>query len=260
MTPQKNRVRPVFPNVVRNPDSRLNIMTETATGNDRGFTLLEILVAMAILGVVLSLIYASFTKTIAQITESEAEADIYQMARISMERIREDLQCALPPNSAEPSPENRNTPGMVEFLGKNEELDGREADTLLFVSSKHLSVDESDSYEGPARIAFYVVKNDREQGLTLYRADTPELETPPEEKTGGLVLCNQLFSVNLTYFDSEGTAHEEWNSADETYRGKLPVMVVIELAFVNPSQPDTPLRFETGVTLPMSRADSGSEP
>jgi len=65
--------------------------------NKAGFTLLEILVAMAILTIVLSTLYAAFTKTLAEMNQVESEGDMYQMARITLERMQEDLECSLLP-------------------------------------------------------------------------------------------------------------------------------------------------------------------
>jgi prepilin-type N-terminal cleavage/methylation domain-containing protein len=215
-----------------------------------GFTLLEILVALFILVLVMSLIYSSFTGTLTQIDQVEKEAKMYQMARITAERIREDLACSF----LEPD-------GVFGFQGNNEQIDGRDADDILFLSAKHLILEAKEEngpnpYVGPALISFYIMENDKEgdQGLTLYRSDTPVSEDPPEEKTNGLVLCENLFSFNFVYYDNNGDAYEEWDSSDGVWKDKLPSRVDIQLAFVNPDDPGNPLRFETGIAIPLAEA------
>ena len=59
-----------------------------------GFTLLEVLVALAILVVIISLIYPAYTGTYRNIEAAETQAEIYQMARIALIRIIEDLESA----------------------------------------------------------------------------------------------------------------------------------------------------------------------
>ena len=61
------------------------------TTNPKGFTLLEVLIAMSIFAVVLSMLYTVYTGTFRNIEETESQADLYQMARIVLERMTEDL-------------------------------------------------------------------------------------------------------------------------------------------------------------------------
>ncbi len=63
-------------------------------GARRGFTLVEILVAIAILAVVLSTIYVSFISTMRVVKSLEYGDEIYYMARITLERMVLDLQSA----------------------------------------------------------------------------------------------------------------------------------------------------------------------
>ena len=235
-------------------------MNKSTSPNIKGFTLLEILVAMAILATVLSLIYASFTKTLAEMNETTFEADIYQMARLTLERVRDDLECSILLNDKkEISEDLEDLSGTVDFLGKNEEIDGRDAGSLIFLSTKNLSLNDENNYSGLNRIAFYVKKNDDDEAFALYRSGTPEIENAPEGQTGGLILCDRLFSVKFTYYDSEGEEFDEWNSAEGESKGQLPSMVAIQLSFINKSYPEDPLKFQTGVALPTAINKNGKE-
>ena len=63
-------------------------MSRMKISNAKGFTLLEIIIALLILAVVLTTIFGSYTRTLGNIFETESQADIYAMARIALERIR----------------------------------------------------------------------------------------------------------------------------------------------------------------------------
>jgi len=231
-------------------------MNEKNTGNAMGFTLLEILVAMAILATILSTIYASFSDTFRNINYAESQAEIYQMARIALERIHEDLECTVIFEDENPPGDQETGQAPKGFFGKNETIDEKNADILTFLSSKHLSLDENDEYSGLTWVSFYVQENDEEKGLVLYRSDTPESEEMPEPKTEGLILCDNLASVNFTYFDASQEAYDNWDSSDEKFKGKPPAMVSIQLEFLNESDSEETLKFETGVSLPIARAES----
>ncbi len=223
-----------------------------------GFTLLEIMVAMVILATILSTIYASFSDTFKNINYAESQADIYQMAQITLERIQEDLECSLV-FEEEDTPDNSNGSESEGFFAEDEQLDDNDADSLTFLSTRHLSLDEDDEYSGLTRIAFYVEENDEEEGLVLYRSDTPEFKEAPEPKTDGLILCDSLLSVNFTYYDADEEEHDSWNSSEGEFKGRLPAMVSIQLEFLNKSNPEETLKFEAGVALPMARDKYGQE-
>jgi general secretion pathway protein J len=209
-----------------------------------GFTLLEILVAMFILAIVLSTIFGIFSETLKNINHAESQAEIYQMARVALKIMNEDLEGSLISSTRI-------------FSGQDEEIDGRDADFLSFFSTNHISFEEPGKDSGNAGISFYVLEKEEEQeeekGLILYRSDILEREQVSEDKTGGAVLCEGLHSVNFMYYNSDGDEYDSWDSSDGQYMGKLPSMVTIRLEFLDKSNPEAPLRFETGSALPMAQ-------
>ena len=219
--------------------------------NRRGFTLLEILIAMFIFAVVLTTIFTSYTGTFRIIDETESQTDIYAMARIVLSRIQEDLESINFKEEKISEPEE-GSPQPTMFLGEDNEIKGRDADSLRFLSRARLIFSEEDENPGIARISYYVSENEEGDELILYRSDTPELEEPPEEGTGGLILCDGLFSINVTYYDADDEPHEYWDSSGNEFRNQLPKMVSILLEFVNDESPEKPHKFMTSVALPMA--------
>jgi general secretion pathway protein J len=219
-----------------------------------GFTLLEILLAMVIFAVVLSTLYAAYTGTFRNMDETESQADIYRMARISLERITEDLESAyIPPLAVTPEP------GVEElqpapFVGEDVQISDRSADTLLFFSRAHLVFDEEEVNTTNGRISYDVRESEEgEDVFVLYRSDTPGFEEGPEQGTDGLILCEGLHAVDFTYYDDEGNGYDRWDSANGEFKDKLPVMVSIVLEFVDKGNPEAPLKFVSSVVLPMAR-------
>ena len=214
-----------------------------------GFTLLEILIALSIMSMVITIVFGAYASTFRIIEGAQDQSDAYQMARITLSRIQEDLECSVISKDSDVS---------FGFMGNNEQMDGREADTLSFLSSKHLVLDDDDHYAGNTRISFYVMKNEEEEkGLVLYRSDTPTTESPPDEKTGGLILCEKLHAFSLAYFDADGEELETWDSQDGEQKDKLPAMVTIRLDFLDQVNPEEPITFMTAVALPMAKTDDG---
>ena len=221
--------------------------------NRSGFTLVEILLALSIFAIVLSIIYTSYTATFRIINETEYQADIYRMARVALERIYEDLESVYAPQYPESPEPDEESGQVVEFVGEEAEVNGRRADSLRFTSRAHLVFSDQDQPSGTADIGYYVEENDEEEeeDLLLYRKDTPGVGEVPDQETRGLVLCEKLQSVSFTYYDAEGEAYDNWDSTSEEFKDKIPQMVSILLEFTNKSDPEAPFKFFTTVTLPM---------
>ena len=170
-----------------------------------GFTILEILIALSILATVLSIVFTSYTATFRIIGETESQAEIYQMARIALERIIEDLACTLPEDTK--TSKSKDTDEESGFSGENEDIQGRSADSMRFRSWAHLVFSE------------------------------------PGEEGGGLPLCKKLVSVDFTYRDDDWEDHDDWEEEG------IPRLVSVSLEFINPSNPEAPLKFATNVAL-----------
>ena len=214
-----------------------------------GFTLLEILVAMFILVVILSTVYASFTGSLRIVDVTESQAEIYQMARIALERLTEDLEAAYIPQEIA-SPTGPDGLGDTEkpsgFEGLDDEVEGRSADTVRFFSRAHLVFSDQDLPCETAEISYHVEEDEEGETFTLYRGDKLQVEEEPEESDRGLPLCEALVSVGFQYYDDKGEEYDSWDSTEKGF----PRMVSFFLEFVNPSDPETPLKFATSVALP----------
>ncbi|OEU53343.1 MAG: hypothetical protein BA872_06855 [Desulfobacterales bacterium C00003060] len=226
-------------------------MKPTNSTDTKGFTLLEILIAMFIFAVVLSTIYTSYTGTFRIINETEYEADVYGMARISLERMLEDLESVCVSQYPESAESDDNRAQVFEFVGEDREIKGRSSDDLRFTSMAHLVFSEQDQVLGTAKIGYHVRENDEEEALVLYRTDVPAVVVACGEDTGRQVLCERLLSVDFTYYDADGEEYDNWDSRTEAFRNRIPEMVSIVLEFMNKSDPEAPFRFFTKVALPM---------
>ena len=219
-----------------------------------GFTLLEILLAMFIFSIVLSILYGAYTGTFRNVDETESQADIYRMARIALERIAEDLESAYIPPWAGVRESEGKTPPSAAFVGQTAQISDRRADTLMFISRAHLVFDEEEVDTTVARISYDVRQSaEDEEVFVLYRLDIPGFLEQPEEKGGGLILCDGLHAVGFTYYDDEGRVYDGWDSSNEEFKDRLPVMVSIVLEFLDKRNPGTPLKFVSGVVLPMAK-------
>jgi len=236
----------------------------------KGFTLLEILIAIALFAALVAMLYPAYIGTFRNIDVTESYGTIYRMARIALERISEDLAGVCPP-SITGSLDDEDP--MKGFLGKDSEIEGRGADELWFVSEKHISfrsrgkvTDSEDMSEtiseilisGRGYIRYYIDEIEGKDGFVLYRSDNPELADQSVEKTEKYILCEGLHGVNFSFQDENGDIYDEWDSSIGSFMGKLPALVSVELEFINPSDPESPVKFITSVSIPLSKREYGN--
>src|ERR1043166_9065298 len=68
--------------------------------NRRGFTLLELLVATAILGIILATVYGVLSRALYAKNHSEERADLYAAGRETVLKIADELEGALQPRGS----------------------------------------------------------------------------------------------------------------------------------------------------------------
>ena len=133
-----------------------------------GFTLLEIMLAMLVLGLVVAMVSLSLSGSIRAIDATTMQGEIYYRAQVALERINEDLASAV-------------LSEHVEFIGTQGDGDTGSTDELSFASMAHLVFDLENGQPGMGIIG-YAVRPDRldERQLILLRSDI--LYRPGEEK------------------------------------------------------------------------------
>jgi general secretion pathway protein J len=216
-----------------------------------GFTLLEILIALFIFALIVFAVLTTYRGSLKLIDETEFQEDIYQMARIALARITEDLASAYFSEMDNKEASAQSDSEGVLFYGEEQEIEGLPCAEMRFLSLAHLDFSDAQGAAEPAEIAYYGSAEGREGVLDLYRSDTPLGRDKPEAGTGGLLLCKGLASIRFTFWDAEGEPHEAWDSREGFSRDKLPSRVSIVMEFHNPAAPENPYRFMSGVAIPM---------
>lgn len=231
-----------------------------------GFTLLEVLLAMSVLGVVVAMLSLSLSGAIRVSEGTEQDEEIYAMAQTAMQRITEDLSAAFV---------SRDAP----FLGENVMEGGYRADKLQFCSLAHLVFNPEKQKFGLAQIGYRLERvQDTEDSYRLLRSD--QLLLPGDamqqalEAAPAFILADRLRSMQLTYFDDQGQEFDNWQSqgeeqqgtekpehteqaektarAEETgARGKLPAAVHCILEFWLDQEQETTQIFSTRIILPV---------
>jgi prepilin-type N-terminal cleavage/methylation domain-containing protein len=213
----------------------------------KGFTLIEILIAVLILGIVLSTVYVSYTGTFRIIHDTRYDAEVYSLARAALDRMARDLQSAAPWR------------GGFTFTTKTQTLGNREFLHLSFRSAAHIAFSDKEAREGIALIGYGVEEGAEKAGYILTRSDSLYQEPGKDPSTGkGWLLCDGIDSVSYLFFDEAGKEYMSWNSEGDVpaQKKRMPAAILIRLSFVNDTDRERPLVFTTRIRLPLNRMEA----
>jgi prepilin-type N-terminal cleavage/methylation domain-containing protein len=210
---------------------------------DRGFTLLEVLLAIFIGSIVLTVLYASFFQITKAKDRIEEELNFYHEARIIMSKITNDLTDAFPRGMVNSDTTAITTPY---FYGANEG-----GQSKLFFTSLSRTPNQDARESDQTMIGYFLQPIPNSDLFALVRSDNPTFEID----TGGTQyeLSERIVSFNLTYVASapvQGVAQQyatQWNS-NETL--SLPHAVNVDFVMRNPRGEN--VEFSTMVTIPIA--------
>jgi type II secretion system protein J len=207
-----------------------------------GFTLLEVLVASAILSLALAALYGVFSQTLLSKRLAEERAEQARTARIALLRIGEDLQSALPPTGKE-----------TYFLGKTRLTQEFPEDTLSFVTLTRAAL-TARTPEGDLSEIAYGVEPDPSDitQKQLVRRVRFTLSPRNDAADEAAPLLFQVHGLRFRFFDGREW-REEWRQ--EHPQNQLP-RAVETTVYVADSQGKI-LPFSTVITLPLADTKRG---
>jgi type II secretion system protein J len=193
----------------------------------KGLTLLEVLVSIAILGILMGAIYGTYTSTVEAIQVAREKGKIYQMTRIVFDRMTKDLESALIHVS---SPHEKIRLGMI---GKNQELDGKPADRIDFTTLNHLALGGEGPQTDLCEVGYQIVEDSENEGFKLFRRDDG---IPDDELIDGGFsheMASRVTGLDIIFQDEKGNEFDDWNSTRGEHAGKLPSLITIKLSIMD---------------------------
>jgi general secretion pathway protein J len=210
--------------------------------NNRGFTLVELLLAIFIFSIVVSAVYGSYRVTFDLVNRTEQKMAVAERASAVFERITVDLSSLVQTNGGE-------------FTGEQHEDSGMRGDSLSFVSAVHIGLTKQDDLGGYSLVEYSVEVDEDTQLLKLFRSGNPLLPgtVGDEGESPKYLLCDGLKEVKFSYLNNEGVESDEWRSQEDeftTENQRFPVMVVVVLQFSKSVESEQFSLFTTSVALP----------
>ncbi len=212
----------------------------------RGFTLIEVMVAVSILAIVTTLTWGSFRSTFSTKAQIEAQAGRYRTVRLALERMARELSMAYVSQDEDTSQPERRT----RFVGKRHS----DVDEILFSYFGHQRLYQ-DANEADTALVYYYSARDRDDSrkTNLMRRETRRLSNYKVDEQAGEadIVCDDVLRLKLDYWDQRDKIwREEWNTTSaDGQPDRLPAKIRVTLTVRDERGQEVP--FQTEVRLGM---------
>ena len=216
--------------------------------SSRGFTLVEVLVAIVIFMIIIGSIYGALRTANMSVSRTEERADVYQTARVLLEQINSELCSAYQPQESDAST----------LIG--EDTDASETapqyDALTFLTTGRRPPASTEPAGDLCEVAYLVHKTPDEEpiGLFVQESFRPGIELGDQEPQP-VMLSELVVGLNCEYLDAPGGDWlKEW-----TNRNALPVAVRVELVLKPEREGAKPIMVSSTANIEIS-AEGRSSP
>jgi general secretion pathway protein J len=209
----------------------------------RGFTLMEVMVAVAItafIGTVVSMAFSTGFRA-KELVESEAER--YRMVRVALNRMTREIGSAFVSDRYDPKRYRDSNDRPTNFIG--------ERDKLTFTTLAHQRL-YTDSKESDQAVVEYFLENSTEKNARgrqdLKRRVNPNIGERMDRGGTTDVLFENVKKVEFEYWDSERKEWEdEWDTRRPEKKAILPTRVRITV--FAPDENGKEARYTTQVRI-----------
>jgi general secretion pathway protein J len=189
---------------------------------NRGFTLVEVMVAASILALIMAIIYGAFAGSLKTMEICTEGSDVYRKARLILNRITEELSCAY-------LPAEQDIPGIqYAFIAEDRQEEDVPQDTLHFIST---ALPLKGPSTGLKEVGYYITLDpETDEPVLVMREDTTP-DDHPDEGGGSYLIGVGIWGLDFTFYDARGRDWERWDSTASIFAGKLPECVKISIFF-----------------------------
>lgn len=205
----------------------------------RGFTLIELMLAVAILGLIMAMLAESF--------HAVSQSKLHAEDRLNSERGGRAILWQMS-NEIRGTVQTPLAPSRVLMLGAARYQGGVPVNTLT-VSTLDAGHRRSISGYGSEQIVSYqAIPNPKHRGwFLLERSQYSALGAGKSPMP--IIVADNMVGLKFRYFDGEQWG-QVWNSENMSPGRQIPVAVSIDLSLAGPK--GEPLAFSTQVTVPMA--------
>jgi general secretion pathway protein J len=209
---------------------------------EQGFTLLEALIAVTVLGLIGMLTFGTFVRALDSKERATAITEHYHEVRQAMLRMSKEISMAFISVHRDCDDPRTKTIFRSESSGMGQRLN--------FTSFSHHKM-RADANESDQNELSYFVANDKKgTGTALMRREAHRIDEEPEEGGVERVLAQHVTDLEFTFYDPKNDRWEDsWDTTHSDYRGRLPMFVGIHMKVKTPQGKEESFYTKTRVFL-----------
>lgn len=213
----------------------------------RGFTLMEVMMAVTIVAIMAALVWASFGRLLSVTSDIERQDAYWQGVRVAMNRIAREVGAAFISDDYDPTryrtddPEGRPTFFTLEDRG--------ESDRLAFTAfvNRRLYLDEKTSDQA---IVEYSLDRDDEGRTNLYRRQKNLIDEEWDRGGERDVLIENVEGFDVQWWDPDDESWERsWDTRRREEHDHLPSRIKITLKVKDPDGKEQTFVTQTRIKL-----------
>ena len=201
----------------------------TARRASAGFTMIELMLAMAIFAFITTIMWGSFSQTASTKKTIQSEQDRAHTVRVALTRMARELEMAYLSDNENTAITNRRT-----FFAASARAD---VDEVTFASFAHQRLRAGAAEGDSALISYYGAPDpDNRRVLNLMRRETRRLqaEDPSSLLGEAYILCPDVARVKFAFYDHRKKEWQtDWSTLDASGTPYLPAHVRITLTIVD---------------------------
>lgn len=190
------------------------------------FTLLEVLVAIAVFAMIASMVWYSIAQTFRTIEIVQAPADTLRQARQVTSRVPADVSAAYLPFNLSPTANVK-----FEFVGDDE----GSTDRVRFGSLSHTKFYQDANESDQAEIEYFCESNPKKAGTyNLFRREDVVMDDRPDEGGVTHLVSEDVKEFELSYYDSQRDEWtDEWDTTRTEHSNRLPYAFRMKLTLLD---------------------------
>ncbi len=196
----------------------------------RGFTLIEVMVALAIMGIIAMLTWGTLSGALDTRDYLDEQDELDRSARTALSRLQRELALAFLTS---------NTTASYKTVFVAKDADG--ADSVWFSTMAHRRTIRDSRECDQAEITLWT-EDDPDGGsgdLVLLHRESERIDEEPDKGGSVLPLATRVASFDLRYLDpTTGEWREDWDTQGSETQERLPRVVEIKLVLRGPD-PDS---------------------
>lgn len=206
----------------------------------KGFTLVELMLAIMILAVMMSIIYGVVVSTVSAARRVEEITAASEIGPAILTRVRSDLEAAFIPKDGE------------FFVGSKRPGGGMDRDRIDFISGELAYGSENDVEEARFHsineVGYQVLDNRKDPNVgVLYRREDYFIDAEPLKGGRLTEVYDRVRSFSLRYYDGEAW-RPDWNNQKQKGLPKA-VEIEVRILVTDHDNPNVEQTFKTTVML-----------